>query len=477
MSESQNLIAVVKRDCPTCQLVVPVLDEMRQQGLDLEVITQDDPTFPEGLGAKHDADLTTSHGHGIEVVPTLIQRSGTTEQKRAIGWNRDEWRELTGIDTLGDALPVMRPGCGALNLESPHLERLEAASAQPLDARPITLGDLEDDVEACFARGWTDGLPVVPPTELRVRKMLTGTSRAADEVVTKVPPDYAPCTVEKVAINAVMAGCLPEYLPVVITAVEAACTTEFNWHGLAATTYFAGPVIVVNGPICKQLGMNSGINVLGQGNRANSTIGRAVQLTLRNVGGARPGEIDRATFGNPGKLSFCFAENEEDSPWSSLATERGIPAGESALTLFAGEGPRGIVDQQSREPESLARSFALALRSVAHPKLIMGFDAIMVIGPEHARVFREAGWDKDRLRGAIQENLLTPASELLRGADDCAEGIPRGTIPDDQIVPKFRPDGLLFVHAGGRAGLFSAIIGGWVNGEGGSMPVTRAITR
>src|SRR5207253_378399 len=199
------------------------------------------------------------------------------------------------------------------------------------------------------------------------------------------------------------AGCRPEYLPVVLAAVEAFCTDEFNGHGLLATTYFSGPVVMVNGPIARRIGMNSGGNVLGQGNRANATIGRALQLVVRNVGGGVPGGVDRATLGNPGKYTFCFAEDEEGSPWEPFSVERGLALGGSAVTLFAGEGPRGVVDQLSRTPESLARSFAGALQSVAHPKLPLAFDAFVVVSPEHARVFRDGGWSKARLR----EELLT----------------------------------------------------------------------
>src|SRR2546425_11694475 len=189
-----------------------------------------------------------------------------------------------------------------------------------------------------------------------------------------------------------MAGCKPEYLPIVLAAVEAACTSEFNAHGLLATTYFAGPVVIVNGPIARAIGMNSGVNAFGQGNRANATIGRALQLVIRNVGGGRPGEVDRATLGNPGKYTFCFAEDEQGSPFEPLSVERGLPRGASAVTLFAGEGPRGVFDPRSRTPESLSRSLAWCLRTVAHPKLVRDYDAQVVISPEHGRVFREAGW-------------------------------------------------------------------------------------
>ena len=328
-------------------------------------------------------------------------------------------------------------------------------------------------IEYCYEKGWTDGLPVVPPTPERVRRMLQGTRRKPEEVIARVPPDFAPCTVEKAAINAVLAGCRPEYLPVVLAAVEAVCRDEFNIHGVLATTYFVGPVVIVNGPIVRAIGLNSGVNALGQGNRANATIGRALQLVIRNVGGGRPGEIDRATLGNPGKYTFCFAEDEERSPWEPLHVERGLPRGSSAVTVFAGEGPRAVFDQLSRSAESLARSYAWCLRSVAHPKLVRDYDAVVVVSPEHGRVFREAGWSKARLRGEIAELLSVPSSQVVRGAAGCAEGMPAGFATG--AVTKFQPNGLLFAHAGGTAGLFSAIIGGWKNGPAGSQPVTTEV--
>ena len=227
-------------------------------------------------------------------------------------------------------------------------------------------------MEILFDRGVTDGLPVMPPTVERVLKMLEGTDLAPDEIIAVVAPDLVEVTVEKVAINAVMAGCRPEYLPWVIAALQAVCTDEFNIHGVLATTMPVGPVVICNGPGTRAIGMNSGINVFGQGNRANMTIGRAVQLVVRNVGGGRPGEVDRATHGNPGKLSFCFAEDEAGSPFTSLAVSRGFAADVDTVTVFAGEGPRVIVDQIGTH----SRRFGQLLRGVPahahHPKLVIG---------------------------------------------------------------------------------------------------------
>jgi hypothetical protein len=468
-----GFVAVVKEDCPTCRLVVPVLQQIARQRT-LVVATQDDPAFPADVDTTDDTSLELSLALDIETVPTLLRIESGEIAARTEGWSRELWENLVGIKPLGDGLPEHRPGCGSRTLDPEVVDRLRTGkAASQLRSRRVALGSLEDDIEACIERGWSDGLPVVPPTPERVARMLEGTTRDPQEVVAVVPPDLVECTVEKVAINAVLAGCKPDHLPVVLACVEAACTDEFNMHGLLATTYFAGPVIVVNGPITKRIAMNSGVNALGQGNRANSSIGRALQLVVRNVGGGRPGGVDRATLGNPGKLSFCFAEDEEGSPWEPLSVERGFAPDASAVTLFPGEGPRGVVDQLSRTAESLARSLAVCLRSVAHPKLVLGFDAMLIVSPEHAARFRDAGWTKQRLRDELMALLQLPGAELVQGADGIEEGLPVGFA--DATLPKFRGDGLLIVHAGGGAGLFSAIVGGWVGGSTGSTPVTREV--
>lgn len=399
---------------------------------------------------------------------------GGQEVARTHGWHRGDWRELSGLADLGEGLPELRPGCGSKTLEPGIAEDLQVRFGQTgLSARTIELGDAEDDIEACYDRGWSDGLPVVPPTPARVLRMLAGTTRRPDEVLGLVPPDLAPCTVEKVAINAVMAGCKPEYLPVVLAAVEAALVDEFGMHGILCTTMFCGPMVIVNGPAARRVGVNSGVNALGQGHRANASIGRALQLVIRNVGGGRPGEVDRATLGTPGKYTFCFAE-AEDSDWLPLSQERGFAPGASTVTLFAGEGVQGVVDQKSRTPESLARSFAACLRVVDHPKLAMAGDAVLVVSPDHCRVFLEAGWSKARLRAELERLLLLPADEMLAGAGGIAEGLPASLA--GKTIPKFRPGGLLIVRAGGGAGLFSAIIAGWAaSGPVGSVPVTKEI--
>ena len=330
-------------------------------------------------------------------------------------------------------------------------------------------------MEALYDRGWTDGLPLVPPTETRVLRMLEGTSRAADEVVALVPPNLVECTVEKVVVNSVMAGCRPEYLPVVLTALEAVCTDEFNMHGILATTMGVGPVLIVNGPITAEIGMNSGVNVLGHGNRANATIGRAVQLVVRNVGGGAPGGVDRATHGSMSKLGFCFAEDEVGSPWTTLAEDRGFSRSQDVVTAFCGEGPRIVVDQKSRSADSLVRMLAEGLLASVSPRTVMGMDGLLVVSPEHIARFSDAGWDRQRFMEELGRHLVVEADGILAGTGGIEEGLPPGLT--GLALPKFRPGGLLVVHAGGPAGLFSAIIGGWLNGPMGSEPTSREITR
>jgi hypothetical protein len=475
---ADGVLAVVKRECPTCVVVAPVLAELAARlGESLTVYSQDDPAFPEGvLGVVDDHSLDVSWQLQVETVPTLVRVEAGAEVERIVGWDRRQWETFTGVDGLGAGLPDFRPGCGSRTLDpGMAAELMVRFRGDTLRARRIDLSELEDEPEAMFSRGWTDGLPVVPPTEARVLAMLDGTSRRPDEIVAIIPPNMVAASVEKVAVNAVLAGCRPEYLPLVLTAVEAACSEEFNMHGVLATTWFAGPVVIVNGPQARAVGMNSGINALGQGNRANATIGRALQLVIRNLGGGRPGEVDRATLGTPGKYSFCFAEDEAGSPWESLAVERGFAPGTSTVTVFAGGGVHGLADQQSRRPESLARSLAAGLRSVAHPKLVVGFDACLVITPDHGRVFREAGWSKARLRQELAELLLLPGAEIVQGAGGIDEGVPETW--RDATLPKFRDGGLLIVFAGGGAGLFSAVIDGWMGGPRGSITVTREVVR
>ncbi len=340
-----------------------------------------------------------------------------------------------------------------------------------------------DPFETLYARGVTDGLPVVAPTAARVAAAVEASGRQGDEleaqeIVGLMPPNLAPLTIEKIAINAVMAGCKPDYLPVVIAAVEAVLDEQFNMHGVLATTHFPTPVIMVNGPIRDRIGMNYRMNVLGQGNRANATIGRAVQLIVRNVGGGRPGGVDRAALGQPGKYTFCFPEFEERSNWEPLHVERGYQKEQSTVTVYAGGAPNGIVDQLSRGAKSLATSYGLSLATAGHAKAYGHGEIVVIVPPEHVDTFAKDGWSKDQVREQIQLTTMRPARELVRDGH-CAEGLPLAyaeRLGLDTMVPKFRSKEMItLIVAGGEAGKFAAYLGGWVSGPMGSSMTTKVI--
>ena len=471
-----GLVAVVKKDCPTCVLVAPVLATIAER-VGVTVITQDDPDFPQSADwVTYDADLALSWHNQIETVPTLLRVNDGSEADRIVGWSQEAWQELTGLSGLGTDLPEFRPGCGSLSVDPNLSDELAVRfSGSTLTSRRIELASLEDDIEAMFDRGFSDGMPVVPPTEARVLRMLEGTNRPPSDIVAVVPPDLVECTVEKVAINAVMAGCKPEYLPVVLSAVEAACTDEFNMHGLLATTMPVGPILIVNGPIRHEINMNSGFNLLGQGNRANNTIGRALQLVIRNVGGGRPGGVDRATQGSPSKIGLCFAEDEEGSAFDTFAESRGFDRNVSTVTLFPGEGPRLMFDQKSRSPESLTKHFAEMLRVNVSPRLVMQMETVIVMSPEHMARYRDAGWDRARFLAELEALLMIDGDDIVAGAGGIEEGMPE-FLAGHQL-PKFPPGGIHVVHGGSHAGLFSTTIAGWVGGATGSVTVTKEITR
>jgi len=460
MAQGTRLIAIVKRDCPTCALVVPALAALRAAH-PLTVYSQDDPAFPEALGgAQDDTGLEQSWRLNVETVPTLVRIEDEREAARTEGWDRADWERVAGIAGLAPDLPAFRPGCGSLSVMPGMPERLALRfGAVSIRSRPIEVPDWEDPIEVAYDRGWSDGLPIVPPTDLRIVRMLGGTTRRPDEVIGLIPPNLVECTVEKAAINAVMAGCRPEYFPVVLATIEAALKPEFSMHGLLCTLWFSGPVVIVNGPVAKRVGMNWGGNALGQGNRANATIGRALQLLIRNVGGGIPGEIDRAVLGHPGKYTFCFAEDETDRDWTPLHVSRGFRREQSAVTLFHGDGVQGVAGQRSRTPEELSRTLAMGLCTVCHPKLAQWAGAILVLSPDHHEIYRQAGWGREKIEAALLEACLRPGRDLIEGA----QGVPEGIDPSraDQMVAKFHDGGLLVVRAGGRGGLVSAVIGGW----------------
>jgi hypothetical protein len=315
--------------------------------------------------------------------------------------------------------------------------------------------DGADELEEMFERGWTDGLPVIPPTAERVEAMLGG--RDGDESLGLVPPAMGEATLARVAACAVLAGCRPEYFPVVAAAARAVLDPAFNLHGQAVTTQPAGQLVVVNGPVREAIGLNSGMGALGPGFRANLTIGRALRLLVCLTGGAMPGAMDRATLGHMGKLSFCVAEDEEGSPWEPLHVERGFAAGQSVVTVIGSDAPLSISDHRSRTPEDLAYILAWAAASAWSTNWWpLAEPSVFVICPEHAQMFRDAGWTKQRLRQFMFEAVRKPARLLRRG-----ETTPVVHAADPgALVPKWAsPEAIVLLVAGGEAGRYSAVLG------------------
>jgi hypothetical protein len=286
-------------------------------------------------------------------------------------------------------------------------------AAQPSErAATFEAPDDLDAINKLFRdRHWSDGLPIVPPTTERVERMLQHTRRAREEVVAAVAPAYGAATVEKIAINAVMAGCDAEYLPVLIAAVEAVAAPEFNLQAIQATTTSVAVWIVVNGPVAERLGINGKLNCLGQGTWANGTLGRALHLVLQNVGGAIPGEMDRATQGQPGKYSFCCAENESASPWEPLHVERGYSAAASTVTVIGAEGTMNM-NTHTKEADELIRAFAETMQHPPSNEYCHGGEPWFVIGPEHAEILEQGGYTKAQVKQALWERSKMQARRL-----------------------------------------------------------------
>ena len=323
-------------------------------------------------------------------------------------------------------------------------------------------------------RNWSDGLPIVPPTEARVARMLAGTARKPAEVVAALAPGYGAASVMHLAVNAVMAGCEPEYLPVLIAAVEAVADPAFNLQGIQATTNPVAVWLVVNGPLAETLGVNAGFNCLGEGAWANATLGRALRLVLRNVGGALPGAMDRATHGQPGKYTFCCAENEAASPWAPLNVERGFAPGSSTVTAI---GAEGTMNMNSHSKDALELVHVIA-QTMIHPpsnEYTHGGEPWLMIGPEHADILQRGGVNKAELKRRLWEASKMPAGlmsvkDRQRVIDSRSAEL--GTIGLDTLLPiSTKPEEIGIVVAGGP-GTHSV----YVPCFGNSFAVTREIT-
>ena len=313
--------------------------------------------------------------------------------------------------------------------------------------------EFEDLNQLARERRWSDGLPVVPPTAARVQRMLGHTRRAPTEIIATVAPGFGAATVERIAINAVLAGCGPEYLPVLIAAVEAVAAPEFNLQAIQTTTNPVAVWIIVNGPIAKRLEFNGTYNCLGEGAWANATLGRALRLILRNVGGALPGAMDRATQGQPGKYTFCCAENEEENPWEPLHLERGFAPDRSTVTVVGAEGTTNM-NTHAKDADDLLR---MIVDTIAHGPcndyVLGGGEPWLVLAPEHAQILKRAGLSKAEVKRRLWEQSKMAASRLavkdLERAQD-ARRAELGEIGPDTLLPvSTRPERIGIVVAGG----------------------------
>jgi hypothetical protein len=344
-------------------------------------------------------------------------------------------------------------------------------NAAALTSKRHRAADDADAIELCFAQGWTDGLPVVPPTPERVERMLGAVRLDPGHEITYITHRAVSVTAEKVAINAVMAGCRPEYMPVVVAAIEGIGDPRWSYHGPGTSTAGAAVLLIVNGPVARQLDVNAGDNLFGPGWRANLTIGRAVRLVMRNVCGSRPGTLDRGTLGNPGKLSYVIAENEGESPWMPLHVERGFRADQSAVTVVAAAGPRQFYNQLSNTAEGVLTTLADDMRAsgnAGQPQYVV------VLAGEHMRTIAEDGWTKAMIREFLFTHTQNSHAHLKR-----THQIAGAVQPDDETRMRplvESPDDVLVVAAGGRAGAFSCYIPGW-GGKRSSQSVTKEVKR
>jgi peroxiredoxin len=496
------LLAFLETDCPTCRLTIPYLNRLwRELGeiVDVIALSQDAeaPTrelieqtqieFPISI----DDDLTITKLYDPISVPTLFLISTEGRVQRTL--NGFDKRVLNEIATTiagapviiaepYDGTPESKFGCTSRHLE-PNTDGKLASAANPYQkkggrASRIELDESIDPFEYCMQFG--DPLPVVPPTVARVEKMLAACDIPPDEVIALIPPNYGAATVEKIAANAVMAGCTPEIMRVLIPLVRAVCDERFNIHGVQATTHFAAPLVIVNGPVRKELAFACGSNVFSNVARTNSTVGRALQLILSNIGGARPGGIDMSTLGNAGKFSYCITENEEENPWEPLHVEMGFQREDSAITLFAGESPHGVSEHRAREGREVLKAISRALATVWSYRVCAGVEALVVLCPEHVKTLHKDGFRKQDVRSFLFANTGIPIKHFDSGEGEGTQNTSiykQTKIDGERCYLKFLdPSAIKLVVAGGTAGKFSAVIGSWAAGPRGSQMVTYPIT-
>ncbi|MBV9003895.1 MAG: redoxin domain-containing protein [Solirubrobacterales bacterium] len=461
-SDGPVLVLFVAEECPTSALTLRrlgrLVPSLAAAGVTVAAVFED-PLEVAARTARRAGFAATllaepppydvSRAYELSSVPTtvLVGRDGNLIG-RVVGWDAGALEELIeeacgAPVAVTQESPMRKPGCAAKSTYDAQTLRL-------LDA-----GSGQDELEEMFERGWTDGLPVIPPTRERVEAMLGGRDPAAS--LGEVPPGMGEATLERVAACAVLAGCRPDYFPVVLAAAEAALEPAFNLGGQAVTTQPVGQLVIVNGPVRDTIGLNGAMGALGPGWRANMTIGRAVRLLVSLTGGGFPGRLDRAALGQPGKVGVCVAEDEERSPWEPLHVERGFDREQSVVTLVACDAPLSISDHRSRSPEELAAVLGWAAAGAWSTNWWpLGTRSVFVICPEHAELFRKHRWDKRRLREAMFTAVRRPAGELRWG--ETTPHVERAR--DEEPVTKWTsPDDIVLIVAGGEAGRFSAVFG------------------
>ena len=325
--------------------------------------------------------------------------------------------------------------------------------------------------EFFFEQEWSDGLPVIPPTPDAVERMLQGSRRHRDELIGVIPPGWGKATVERIAINGLMAGCKPAYMPVLIAAVQAVTDARYRLQGSQGTTDCIAPLLLLNGPLPEQLGFESGAGCFGHGKRANATVGRAINLILLTLGGAIPGKIKQSTLSQPGTYSYCIAENAADSPWEPLHVERGFAADSSTVTAFPATPMSQVSDHCNASATGILASLCDSMAVLGNCALYRGSETVVTFPPEFATVFAREGWSKQDVKEFVHAHACRPVQELQRGGEWNTETLmhlpPHLDITDEStmISAVHDPDDLLVLVAGGQAGRWMALIPGWGYGS------------
>ena len=490
-----RLLLFFQTDCPTCQLMIPYANALSRNGVRVTGVSQDGEAETRAFAGQmavvfpvaRDEDWSRSKALNLVTVPSLavVDDSGHVTRVEP-GFDKQIINELAALCGSApvalpfDGMPDSKPGCSSRHLEvladGDSAPALNVNAAQGNSALRMDVADADDLSEYCY-RTFGDALPVVPPAPERIARMLAAIPDDPLSVIGRIPPCYGEATVEKIAANAVMAGCLPPMMRVLIPLVRAVCDERFNAHGVQATTQFAAPLIVMNGPIRNELGFHSRQNLFSNVSRGNSSVGRALQLILLNLGGARPDTIDMSTMGNAGKFSYCIAENEEASPWEPLHVELGFRPDESTLTLFAAGAPHGISEQASRTARGVLKTITYSLATTWNYRSCRAFEVFLILAPEHVKTIWQDGWSKQDVRQFLFNNTGVPLR--CYGDEDPGEGsAARHTykeimIDGEPCYQKFlSPESIKIIVAGGTAGKFSAMMQGWASGPRGSQMVT-----